>query len=277
MSDAGLFGPDSVTWRVNREGVLLAGGGTALILQLAHPLVAAGVSQHSNYREDPWGRLYRTLDLTTKIVFGSTATAEEASARIRHTHGRVRGKTTEPAGAYAPGTPYDARTHELVMWVHATLVHTSLLVYQRYVRPLTITEQRRYYEEQKLLGEKFGVPREHQPETFADFNKYFDAMLASDRIAPTEALLDVVDAVMHPEVPLVARPVFEAINLATVAHLPRTLRDELGLPWGPHRARLFAASRVLLSAALPVLPKLVREFPPARSADRRVRRLAAAA
>ena len=276
MSDQGLFGPDTVTWRVNREGVLLAGGGSALILQLAHPLVAAGVSQHSNYRADPWGRLYRTLDLTTKIVFGSTATAEEASARIRHTHGRVRGKSSESGGAYPEGTPYDARTHELVMWVHATLVHTSLLVYQRYVGPLTISEQLRYYEEQKLLGEMFGVPREHQPATFAEFNEYFDDMLASDRIAVTGALVDVVDAVTHPELPWVARPLVEALNLATVGHLPATLRAELGLAWGPHRARLFEASRLVLSAALPVLPKLLREFPPARSADRRVARLQAA-
>jgi uncharacterized protein (DUF2236 family) len=277
MSDQGLFGPDSVTWRVNREGVLLVGGGTALILQLAHPLVAAGVSQHSNYREDPWGRLYRTLDLTTKIVFGSSATAEEASARIRHTHGRVRGKSSEEGGAYPAGTPYDARTHELVMWVHATLVHTSLLVYQRYVKPLTIAEQRTYYEEQKLLGEQFGVPVEHQPASFAEFNEYFDDMLAGDRIAVTDALRDVVDAVMNPDLPFLARPVVEAMNLATVGLLPEELREELGLPWGPNRRRLYEASRVVLAAALPVLPKLLREFPPARSADRRVARQAQAA
>jgi uncharacterized protein (DUF2236 family) len=277
MSDQGLFGPDSVTWRVNREGVLLVGGGTALILQLAHPLVAAGVSQHSNYREDPWGRLYRTLDLTTKIVFGSTVTAEEASARIRHTHGRVRGKSSEEGGEFPAGTPYDARTHELVMWVHATLIHTSLLVYQRYVKPLTIGEQRAYYEEQKLLGEQFGVPVEHQPASYAEFNDYFADMLASDRIAVTDALVDVVDAVLHPDLPFVARPITEAMNLATVGLLPPSLRDELGLPWGANRQRLFEASRILLSAALPVLPKLVREFPPARSADRRVARLADAA
>jgi uncharacterized protein (DUF2236 family) len=276
MSDQGLFGPDSVTWRVNREGVLLVGGGAALILQLAHPLVAAGVSQHSNYREDPWGRLYRTLDLTTKIVFGSTATAEEASARIRHTHGRVRGKSSEAGGAFPAGTAYDARTHELVMWVHATLIHTSLQVYQRYVKPLTIAEQRAYYEEQKLLGEQFGVPVEHQPAGYAEFNDYFGDMLASERIAPTDALHDVVDAVMHPEVPFVARPIMEAMNLATVGLLPESLRQELGLPWGANRRRLFEASRVLLSTALPILPKLVREFPPARSADRRIARLEAA-
>src|SRR5437763_17219877 len=173
MSDAGLFGPGSLTWRVNREGVLLLGGGAALVLQVAHPLVAAGVEEHSNYREDPWGRLYRTLDLTTKIVFGSTTEAEEAAARIWHVHGRVRGVTREPGGRYPAGTPYDARSPELLMWVHATLVNTALEVYTRYVDPLTIDEQRAYYEEQKLLGEQFGVPREHQPDTFPDFNDYF--------------------------------------------------------------------------------------------------------
>src|SRR5207244_668774 len=163
MSDAGLFGPGSLTWRVNREGVLLLGGGAALVEQVAHPLVAAGVAEHSNYREDPWGRLYRTLDLTTKIVFGSTEVAEEASARIKHVHGHVRGTTTETGGRYPAGTPYDARTPELLMWVHATLVHTSLDVYTRYVGALSIVEQRAYYEEMKLMGEKVGIPRDAQP------------------------------------------------------------------------------------------------------------------
>ncbi|HEX8074615.1 MAG TPA: oxygenase MpaB family protein [Thermoleophilaceae bacterium] len=277
MSDAGLFGPGSLTWRVNREGVLLLGGGAALVLQVAHPLVAAGVSQHSNYREDPWGRLYRTLDLTTKITFGSRAVADEASARIKQAHGRVRGVTTEDGGRYPAGTPYDARTPELLMWVHATLVNTSLQVYTRYVGPLTIAEQRRYYEEQKLLGEKFGVPVQQQPPTFADFNEYFQDMLASDRIAVTDALRDVTDATLRPEVPIVARPMIQALNLATIGMLPERLRAELGLPWGPARRRLLEASRVLVSALLPVLPRAMREFPPARSADRRVRKLATAA
>src|SRR3954463_11311927 len=91
MGDPGLFGPDSLTWRVNREGVLLFGGGTALIQQVAHPLVAAGVSQHSDYREDPWGRLYRTLDVTTRIVFGSTKTSEEAAAGLLESQWRGGG------------------------------------------------------------------------------------------------------------------------------------------------------------------------------------------
>jgi uncharacterized protein (DUF2236 family) len=270
MSDAGLFGPDTITWRVNREAVLLLGGGAAIILQLAHPLVAAGVSQHSNYREEPWARLYRTLDMTTKIMFGPTRLAEDTARKLRHVHGLIKGTTTESAGRFPAGTPYDSRTPELRMWVHATLVHVSLAVYTRYVSPLTIDEQQRYYEEQKLLGEKFGIAREHQPETFADFNRYFNDMLESDETAVTDALRDVVDATLNPPLPKVARPLVEALNLATVGLLPHALRDELGLPWSANRQRLLGASRVVLQRALPVLPRLLREFPPARSADRRV-------
>lgn len=270
MSDEGLFGPDSLTWRVNREGVLLLGGGTALILQVAHPLVAAGVAEFSNYREDPWGRLYRTLDLTTKIVFGDEETAGRASRAIRMAHKRVHGETREAGGRYPAGTPYDANDTELLMWVHATLVHTSLQVYERYVGPLTIAEKRAYYEEQKTLGEAFGIPRDEQPADYAAFNAYFADMLQSDRIAVTGALRDVVDATINPDLPFVARPIVEALNLATVGMLPESLRTDLGLPWGPNRERLFDAGRRVLRALLPVLPSLLREFPPARSADRRV-------
>jgi uncharacterized protein (DUF2236 family) len=277
MSDAGLFGPGSVTWRVNREGVLLLGGGTAIILQLAHPLVAAGVAQHSNYREEPWARLYRTLDMTTKIMFGPTALAEDTARKLRHVHGLIRGTTTEPAGRFPAGTPYDSRTPDLRMWVHATLVHVGLDVYTRYVGTLTIGERQRYYEEQMLLAEKFGVPREHQPAGYTEFYEYFNAMLASDAIAVTDALRDVVDATLNPPLPRVARPLVEGLNLATVGMLPEGLRADLDLPWGPNRQRLLDASRLVLSRALPVLPRLFREFPPARSADRRVRRLEAAA
>ncbi len=265
----GLYGPDTITWRVNREAVLLAGGGRALLLQVAHPLVAAGVEQHSNYREDPWGRLYRTLDLTTKIVFGDTETAEEAAERIRNVHQRVKGRTTEDAGRYPKGTPYDANDPELLMWVHATLVHTAMQVYSAYVGTLSHAEKLHYYEEQKRLGEMFGVPIEEQPESLPDFYEYFERTV-EEELAVTSALVDVVDATMRPPLPFVARPLVEAINLATVSLLPAKLRDELGLELGPNRRRLVSASRAVIRRALPILPRLFREFPPARSADRRV-------
>jgi uncharacterized protein (DUF2236 family) len=269
VSDPGLFGPESITWRVNREGVLLLGGGAALILQVAHPLVGAGVAEHSNYREDPWGRLYRTLDLTTSIVFGSTAEAQEASDRLRAVHTRVHGVTNEDGGKYPAGTSYSANDPKLGMWVHATLVDTSMQVYSAYVGSLSHAEKLRYYEEQKRLGEMFGVPIEEQPETLPAFYEYFERMV-EEELAVTSALADVVDATMRPPLPFVARPLVEALNLATVSLLPPRLRDELGLELGHNRRRLVSASRAVIRRALPILPRLFREFPPARSADRRV-------
>ena len=269
MADAGLFGPESVIWRVNREGVLLLGGGRALILQVAHPLVAAGVAEHSNYREDPWGRLQRTLDITYRVVFGDTDTAETAARQLWLMHGRVEGETRENGGRYPAGTPYRAHDPELLMWVHATLVDTSLLVYERYVGQLSSADRLRYYDEQRLLGEKFGVPLDRQPATYGEFQEYVADMLASDRIAVTDALRDVVDATMHPRLPFVAWPVIRTVNLATVGMLPPGLRRELGLAWGPKRERLLRASRRVLRNLLPLVPDIARHAPPARSAARR--------
>src|SRR3712207_4179221 len=117
-ADRGLFGPGTVTWRVNREAVLLAGGGRALLLQVAHPSVAAGVVQHSDYDTDPYGRLYRTLDLVTRITFGSTSTAEKAAARLRGAHDEVKGERPD-------GERYFAHDPNLLLWVWATLVERS--------------------------------------------------------------------------------------------------------------------------------------------------------
>ena len=266
MSDTGLFGPDSLTWRVNREGALLLGGGRALLLQVAHPLVAAGVAEHSNFREDPFGRLYRTLDTVTTIVFGPTPAANEAAARLHRVHTRVKGEAPD-------GTPYLATDPELLMWVHATLVETSLLVYQTYVERLSFGDCCRYYEEQKLLGEQYGIPRGEQPDTYTDFKDYFEEMVNGGALQVTDALRDVAAATLRPKlpVPLVGWPAIEYLNLVTAALMPAWLRDELELPWSPTRARVHAAQRSVIRRLIPMLPSLLREFPPARTAERRVR------
>src|SRR5437764_4469670 len=245
MGDAGLFGPGSLTWRVNREGVLLLGGGRALLLQVAHPLVAAGVSQHSDYREDPWGRLYRTLDTVTTIVFGTTQESEEAAERLHRVHTRVTGEAED-------GTPYEANDPDLLMWVHATLVDTSLLVYTTYVGELTRAERDRYYEEQKRLGVAFGIPYEQQPDDYGAFKRYFDQVMYGETLRVTDSLRDVAAHTLRPRLPLVARPAIEYLNLVTAALLPEWLRDELGMPWGPARARMHAAQRAVIRRLVPL-------------------------
>jgi uncharacterized protein (DUF2236 family) len=274
----GLFGPESKSWRLLRENAIsVLGGARALILQVAHPLVGAGVTEHSNYREDPWGRLFRTLEATATIVFGTAEEAETAARQVWRIHGRVRGELPADAGRYQAGTPYEARDPELLMWVHATLVDTALLVYDRYVAPLSLSDRAAYYEEQKLFAAMFGVPRELLPETYTDFARYFDHVVEQE-LAVTAALQDVVDAtLLNPTLPVPARPlrrpVAAAVNLQAAATLPPRLREELGLECGPLRLRLAGLSESLVRSVLPLVPGPLREYPKARVAERRLRAL----
>ena len=274
--DAGLFGPSSMLWRVNREAVLLAGGGRALILQVAHPLVAAGVAQHSSYKTDPLGRLHRSLDIPLRIIFGDTAAAERASRAFRAVHVRVVGETDESAGRYPAGTPYDSRADELKMWVHATLTDTALVAYQRFVGALTRPELERYYEESLVLGDQYGIPRSVQPPSYADFRAYFEATVASDRIALTSTLRELVELLREPPLPVIGVPLARAAGLFTTATLPVRLREELGLSWGRGREAALAAESAAIRRLLPLMPHSLRDFPAALGAERRLRRLGGA-
>ena len=249
-----------MTWRVNGEAVLLLGGGRALILQVAHPKVAAGVAEFSDYRQDPWGRLYRTLDVTLKIAFGDPEASRAASEGLRRAHHRVVGTDDR-------GEPYRALDPDLLLWVHATLIDTALTMYERYVAGLTPRERDLYYEEMKTLGEAYSIPSGAMPADRAAFRRYWASMLA-DGLRVTETTHDVADAVLRPGLPRVAWPAIEAIRLVTTGALPEPLRDELGLDWGPGRERLLAASQLAIRRLMPLLPGLVRRFPGARSASR---------
>jgi uncharacterized protein (DUF2236 family) len=253
----GMFGPGSMTWRVNGEAVLLLGGGRALILQVAHPKVAAGVAEFSNYREDPWGRLYRTLDVTLKIAFGDPRTSRAAAEGLRRAHHRVVGTDDR-------GEPYRALDPDLLLWVHATLIDTALTIYERYVAVLTPRERDAYYGEMKTLGEAYSIPRGAMPVDHAAFRRYWASMLA-EGLRITDTTHDVADALLRPDLPRLAWPAIEAIRLVTTGTLPEPLRDELGLDWGPGRERLLGASQLAIRRLLPALPALLHRFPNARA------------
>ena len=131
VGDPGLFGPGSMAWRIDGEVLVLAGGTCALLMQLAHPAVAAGVDQHSDFRADPFARLRRTLTSSYAVAFGTASDAEAAIRRVNAIHAAVRGHVPETGAAYHATDP------ALLLWVHATLVDTALRVYDRYVAPLT--------------------------------------------------------------------------------------------------------------------------------------------
>ena len=205
--------------------MLLLGGGRALVLQVAHPGLAAGVAEFSNYREDPWTRLYRTLDTTLTIVFGDEEPSRAATDRLRRVHERVTGTDDR-------GEPYRALDPDLLLWVHATLIDTSLTIYTRYVAPLSTTELEDYYAEMKTLGEAYSIPREAMPADYAAFRRYWSTMLASG-LRVTDTTRDVADAVLRPNLPAVAWPAVELLRIVTVGTLPETCARSSGSPSGP--------------------------------------------
>jgi uncharacterized protein (DUF2236 family) len=261
----GYFDPDGVARRIARELALMLGGGRALLLQVAHPLVAAGVAAHSDYAENPWKRLEGTMNAVWAIVFGTRAQADRAARRVRAMHSQVRGRTAEDMGPFPAGTAYSARDPELLLWVHATLVDTALLVHGKWVRPLTEREQSGYYEEMKTAARLFGTPDAVMPPTIADFRSYMDGMLESPELCATPTARDIARTVMHPPLPLALRPAMEAANLVTAGLMPPRLRRDYGLSWDPGRAALVATSREWTRrVAMPLLPARLRTVPASR-------------
>jgi uncharacterized protein (DUF2236 family) len=169
-SREGYFVPESVIRRVGNTLIVpLLGGGPAVLLQVAHPLVAAGVVEHSDYRSDLWRRLVRTLQALYLIVYGTRQEAEQAAATVKAVHAHVHGVTRQALGRFPAGTSYSASQPELMLWVHATLVQASLTAYERFVEELSPEEEERYYQEMALVARIFGAPASVIPGSFGDF------------------------------------------------------------------------------------------------------------
>ncbi|SRR5712692_6469925 len=238
----GLYADDSITRRVNRENVLLLGGGRALLMQLAHPKVAAGVDEHSDFRTRPLYRLRRTIRLTMAIVFGDRETAMAAARSVNNVHARVKGRD------------YRALDPELLLWVHATLVDTALVTYETFVRRLPARDRDEFYQEMKLLGELLGIPRARFPETIGDFEEYVAASVAG-QLRVEDRALELSKLVVRPRLLRLPGTVFVPWELITTGLLPASLRDQYGLKWGRSQERVFQ----LLARAV---PKLVAVTPP---------------
>jgi uncharacterized protein (DUF2236 family) len=270
-----LFGPERTIWSVDREAALLLGAGRALLLQVAHPLVAAGVAAWSRFDRDPLGRLVRTLDPVYTVVFGDLEAARAAVSGIEAAHRRVRGALREPVGCFPRGTPYDAGDPALQLWVHATLVDTSLVAYRRFVRPLGPAEEAAYYADSRELGRFLGVPDALLPPTIEEFQRYVAGMLASDRITVGPAARAIARMVFWPPRAPILWPVGPVARFVTAGLLPPRVREGYGYGWSGGRERLLRALAATVRATLPILPSLLRHARHARRAERAHRRAAA--
>jgi uncharacterized protein (DUF2236 family) len=257
----------TVSWKLQREIVLLLAWAPAILLQLAHPLIARAIADHSAFRSGRWSRVRRfrqTLDAMLRIAFGDEREARAAIARINATHDRVSGRLPEPAGVFAAGTPYSARDPRLLAWVHVTLVAMNLAVYERYVGPLTPEEEDEYCREASAIGPPLGIPEGWLPCSGAALRRDLEARLASGEIVVTELARSLARDVIDPPVPRVAAPAVALMRLPAVGLLPASVRDGYGFAWTPRHDALLRLSAASIRGLLRVTPPIVRHWPAAR-------------
>jgi uncharacterized protein (DUF2236 family) len=257
--------PASIVWRRAGDARTMLGAGYALILQVAHPTVGAGVSEHSNFKADPWGRLLRTLDYVNATVYGGPQLAGETGRRVREMHKRIKGIKPD-------GTRYHALEPEAYAWVHATLAEAIVTGNQLFARPMRPDQIERFYREWVRLGRVVGVREGELPGSWAEFRRYFDRMV-SERLEDNEAVRDVLGApsdALQPPIPLLGDRTWRALrlpaarlfDLATIGMMPAELRRRLGLEWS-RRAELELRGLARLSrSATPIVPRSLRVMGP---------------
>jgi uncharacterized protein (DUF2236 family) len=260
----GYFSPESIVRRLGNSPVTpFLGGGAAVLLQVGHPLVAAGVIEHSGYERDLWRRLVRTLRALYLIAFGDRGEAERAGAAVRAVHARVRGTLADRLGRFAAGTAYSAADPELMLWVHATLVYSSLAAYEFFVARLRSSEREQYLAEMNLMAELFGTPPDVLPRSYAEFEAYFREQLAGDTITVTAPAREVASVILATPLPAPMRLLAPAHRLATARLLPPRLRHEYGLRWSAvHGLALPLACGAVRYGTTPVLRMAARLRPP---------------
>ncbi len=268
----GFYGPDSMMWRINREAVLLGAGPAALLLQVAHPLIAEGVAHHSSFEQDPWRRLHGTIRTTMDLVFGDGVVANRAVRRLNSVHAGVRGDVLDDE-ARRVARAYRALDPALLLWVQATLIVTSVAAYQRWVGPLSAEEREQFWQEARAVGVRLGIPLSLSPADWPSLEAYWAKMLADDgpvHVTPTARRL--ARLIVRPPIPFVPGPLVDVAALPGLALLPPRIRSELDIPWGAPKAALAETIGTAVRLWTRIVPRRLRSMPQALAADRRARR-----
>jgi uncharacterized protein (DUF2236 family) len=253
--DRGLTGPGSVTWRLSRERVVPLGGLSALLLQLAHPLVAAGVAEHSSFHDDPTRRLMLTLEMLLVTTFGDLSQVGVMTSRIASIHRVVHGSLPEDTGDWRRGARYSAATPELCLWVYATIVETSLNSYSTFVRPLSMDERAEFYRETERFGQLYGVGTEVRPASYQEFEDYYARMLS--RLTVSDQARSIARVILRARLRGIPIPPWGYLLAAGL--LPAPLRAQYGLRWSAaHRGLWWLFTHVVHVAMCRLAPARLR-------------------
>lgn len=269
----GLFGPDSITWMIDREAILFLGAARAALLQTAHPFVAEAIVTQSRTLTDPVGRFQRTFMVMFSMVFGRLDQALAKARALRQIHDRIRGRLAEDVGPFPKGTPYSAHDRQAMIWVHATLVDTSMRMYELLDAGLSMDDKNSFYRQSRKTAALFGLSARYLPDSWDDFSRYMDAMYKSDVLSVGTSGLKVCEFLLYGKHPdgrrtFVALPEwYRAISLSL---LPREILASYRLTYGDREARHAQRALKLVRRIYPLLPKSVRYVPPYHEACGRI-------
>jgi uncharacterized protein (DUF2236 family) len=257
----GLYGPDSMMWRIGRcHAASMLGSGRALLLQVAHPWVTQGVDHHSRTRTDPIGRARRTFINVLSITFGSLEQALAAAERVHNVHKHIRGALQYSAGGYGQGEEYRANEVSALIWVHATLWDSAMHMYELVVEPVSAADKDRYYEETKLFALLFGIPEHALPPDWDSFLEYNRRMWESDQLAVTPAALNLTKFLFKPLFPGLG-PLMRWMEMVTAATLPPRLRQAFELKYSDATPKQFERTVARMRRLQRVLPAPLRYSP----------------
>ena len=266
----GLYGPESMAWRIHKHTSVMMGAGCANLLQLAHPWVSQAIDQHSQTQTDPMGRLRRTFLNVHTMVFGSLDQVLDSAIKVHNIHAKITGQVSENAGQTKKGSEYFANQIGAMLWVHATLWVTGLRVYELFNPSLTASETEQYYRESKLFAFLFGIPESAMPDTWQEFLQYYDSVIESDELAVGDVGRQLVDYIFSMKAYL--KPALNRHKMHTSVLLPERLRRDFGLPEvTPKLQRQFDLDIKLARGFFAMAPDTVKYMPPYLEACRRIK------
>ena len=266
-SIAGVFGPSSVTWQIDREAAIFLGAGRALLLQLAHPWIAAAIEQHSDTLSHPLERFHRTFRVVFSLIFGSLEQSLTAARRLHQRHAEIEGHLSSAAGPFPAGSLYYANAIPALQWVYATLIETALIAYELMLPPLTPSQREAYYQESLLFAALFGIPSRCLPPNWTAFSDYIATMMQSDALTVTNYARATGRRLIGGGGTWL--PVPASYEVLTAALLPPRLRKAFGLDFSTIEERAIWRSIARLRSLYRHLPARLRYVGPYQEAQGR--------
>ncbi len=266
--NAGIFGPESISWRINREAALFLGAGRAALLQLAHPWVATALEQRSSLMSDPIARFHGTFRVVFTMIFGTQEQAFRAARGLHALHTGIHGELPTAVAGYAEGSRYEANFVPALTWVYATLVDSAVMAYECVLPKLAGAEREAYYAESKVLAGLFGIPMSALPTDWNAFGEYMRGMCASDALGVEERARAMAQGLLAGAGSWVKPP--QWYRALTAGWMPERLRAEFGLAFGAAEARAVRRAQHWLPQVYRALPSSLRFTGPYQEARARL-------